>query len=189
MEEASQNNAAENKTPAHNVANSSEAKTPAPQQATPHETVPHETHSPENTANHDVEPSSQHLESIGTTGLRTFVRTLCRVTKRHSEKENAKHNLDRQLTKIKTVTLNKSPKRWVIEKQINIPCSIFTKKLSSLETISKYLKENLKLSYKEIADLINRSEKTIWQAYKSTNKKHPSKFVVKDFKITFKYQY
>jgi len=64
------------------------------------------------------------------------------------------------------------------EKKIEIPVSIFSKKLSCLETIVKYLRENLDLSNKEIAKLIKRSEKTIWQAYNSANKKLPLKFKI-----------
>ena len=73
----------------------------------------------------------------------------------------------------------------VIEKtKQTIPASIFTKKLSSLETISKYLHENVSLSYEQISKLTNRSSKTIWQSCKSANKKHPSSFIVKSFAIT-----
>lgn len=62
------------------------------------------------------------------------------------------------------------------QEELIIPCSIFSKDLSPLETVSKYLKENLELSFKEIAKLINRSQKTIWQAYKNAVKKLPAKF-------------
>ena len=65
------------------------------------------------------------------------------------------------------------------EKKIEIPVSIFSKKLSCLETIVKYLRENLNLSNKEISKLIKRSEKTIWQAYNSARKKYSLKFKVK----------
>ena len=70
-----------------------------------------------------------------------------------------------------------------IEHGVVLPCSIFNKKLSPLETVSKYFKENLDLSFKEIAKLINRSEKTIWQAYSSSKKKYPSQFEIKEFKF------
>ena len=54
-----------------------------------------------------------------------------------------------------------------------IPCSIFTEKLSGLETFVKYLKENKNISFKEIADLLKRSQKTIWQTYNQSKKKYP----------------
>lgn len=59
-----------------------------------------------------------------------------------------------------------------------IPVSVFNDILSGLETIAKYLKENVNLDYKEIARLLNRSSKTIWQAHSFSKKKFPSKFVV-----------
>ncbi len=65
------------------------------------------------------------------------------------------------------------------EKKIEIPLSIFSKKLSCLETVVKYLRENLDLSNKEIAKLTKRSEKTIWQAHNSARKKTSLKFKVK----------
>jgi len=68
------------------------------------------------------------------------------------------------------------------EKEILIPVTIFSKKLSPLETISKYLKENLNLSNKAIANLLSRSEKTIWQAYNSSKKKHPQRFKIEETK-------
>ena len=64
------------------------------------------------------------------------------------------------------------------KKELEIPVSIFSKKLSCLETIIKYLRENLELSNKEISKLIKRSEKTICQAYNSARKKLPLKFIV-----------
>ena len=56
----------------------------------------------------------------------------------------------------------------IIEKnRKSIPLCVFSKELSGLETIVKYLKENLKLESKEISKLLGRSVKTIWQAYDS----------------------
>jgi predicted DNA-binding protein (UPF0251 family) len=65
-----------------------------------------------------------------------------------------------------------------------IPISIFNEKLSGLETISKYLHENSHLSFDEISHLMNRSSKTIWQAWNDSKKKFSLTFVVKDFEIT-----
>ena len=60
-----------------------------------------------------------------------------------------------------------------IQEEILIPTTIFTKKLSPLETDVKYLKENLDLNYSKIAELLGRNRKTIWQAYKNAAKKLP----------------
>lgn len=59
-----------------------------------------------------------------------------------------------------------------------IPVSVFNETLSGLETISKYLKENLNLDYQAIAEFLSRSQKTIWQAHFYAKKKFPQKFLV-----------
>jgi hypothetical protein len=64
------------------------------------------------------------------------------------------------------------------EQEILIPLTIFNPTLSSLETISKYLHENLNISFKRIGSLMNRSEKTIWQAYNFSLKKYDKRFLV-----------
>jgi len=68
------------------------------------------------------------------------------------------------------------------EKEVLIPASVFSRKLSSLETIVKYLKENLGLKNKEIASLTKRSVKTIYQAYSSANEKVSKRFEIKEAK-------
>ena len=64
----------------------------------------------------------------------------------------------------------------VQKEEIFVPSSIFTKKLSPLEIYVKYLKENLELDYPKVAELLRRSRKTVWQAYKNSIKKLPVKF-------------
>jgi len=59
-----------------------------------------------------------------------------------------------------------------------VPISVFTKKLATLETVCKYLKENLNLSNKKIADLIGRNSKSVWQAYNSSKRKMSEKLNV-----------
>ena len=56
-----------------------------------------------------------------------------------------------------------------------IPATAFNKKLSPLETVVKYLKEEYPLAIKDIANILNRSIKTVWQAYNAASKKHPAK--------------
>ncbi len=61
---------------------------------------------------------------------------------------------------------NKQVSELVEERRsIKIPINIFSEKLEALEAISKFMKENLNLSYKEIAELLYRDERTIWTAY------------------------
>jgi hypothetical protein len=69
------------------------------------------------------------------------------------------------------------------EEDYLIPCSIFNKKLSSLECIVKYLVENYGLRISFIAKLFGRTNKTVWQAYKDSLKKLPEKFT----KVSSKY--
>ena len=62
----------------------------------------------------------------------------------------------------------------VINKQsIWIPISIFTnRKLGVLETLTKHLKEEGRLANYEIADILNRDNRTIWTAYDRAKKKN-----------------
>lgn len=54
----------------------------------------------------------------------------------------------------------------IANNEIQIPIEIFNNEsLSSLETVTKYLKEETNLRIKDIAVALNRSQKTIWNAY------------------------
>ncbi|MFH0874693.1 MAG: hypothetical protein V1859_02060 [archaeon] len=65
-----------------------------------------------------------------------------------------------------------------------IPLSAFDNdKLSSLEIISKYLKENKNKTYHEIASLLNRDDRTIWCTINNANKKQKEKIIPKKSKI------
>jgi len=66
-----------------------------------------------------------------------------------------------------------------IKDKITIPISIFTKQLGGLETVVKYMKENLQLTYHEIAELLNRNERTIWTAYNKSKDKMPEKLEIR----------
>lgn len=81
---------------------------------------------------------------------------------------------------------NEQLKNIISEKEakITIPVSIFNKKLSSLETIIKFLKENYKLSFKESSKLLNRRYTTIINSYKNSLKKFPKKLIIKDIKYS-----
>ena len=60
-----------------------------------------------------------------------------------------------------------------VSKEVLIPISIFkVEGLSALETICKYLKEELDLNYSKIALLLNRNDRTIWTVYQRAKKKH-----------------
>ena len=65
----------------------------------------------------------------------------------------------------------------------SIPATIFSSKLGALESLVKYMKENLNMSYHEIAKLLNRNDRTIWTAYKKATEKHPAKLEIKETNI------
>ena len=58
-----------------------------------------------------------------------------------------------------------------------LPINIFNNdSLSSLETVTKYMKEELNYRFRDIALLLNRSQKTVWDAYDGSRKKMDSRF-------------
>lgn len=64
-------------------------------------------------------------------------------------------------------------------KKESIPLTIFENNLSPLECVAKYLHEEEDLSHKQIGVILNRSPKTVWQAYKFSLKKISGKMEVK----------
>mgnify|MGYP001569975450 FL=1 len=65
------------------------------------------------------------------------------------------------------------------KEEVKVPISIFNNDyLSSLENIVKYLRENLLLSFKQIAGLANRNEIALAVTYRNARKKLEAKFVV-----------
>ena len=61
---------------------------------------------------------------------------------------------------------------------IYIPSCIFTKELSSYETIVKFLKEAYSLSIQETAHLLFKKKQSVWRAYTEACKKHPKSLSV-----------
>ncbi len=75
--------------------------------------------------------------------------------------------------------LNILKKRNTDQSSRTLPVSIFNNDcLSALEAISKYLKENLGLNYKEIATLLNRNYHPIAITYRKARKKMPRRLDV-----------
>lgn len=71
-----------------------------------------------------------------------------------------------------------------ITRKVLLPVSIFNnEELGCLETIVKYLKEELNLKFHEIALLLNRNDRTIWAAYNIACKKREQKLPVKESKF------
>lgn len=66
-------------------------------------------------------------------------------------------------------------------KTFDIPISAFRSKLSGLEIVVKFLKEESKLSFKRIAGLLNRKPNTIWTTYNNAIRKYPQKLDTSDY--------
>lgn len=64
------------------------------------------------------------------------------------------------------------------DKQILVPAAIFAGKLSPSEALAKFLKENHGLSYREIASMTGRDERSIWANYRRAARKMPSPFEI-----------
>ncbi len=54
---------------------------------------------------------------------------------------------------------------------VTFPISIFNKKLGMLESICLYLKDEMKLSFKAIANLLKRNYKTVYTSYQKAKEK------------------
>lgn len=66
-----------------------------------------------------------------------------------------------------------------VKEEVKVPISVFNNDyLSSLENIVKYLRENLLLTFKQIADLTNRNQIALAVTYRNAKKKLEAKFVV-----------
>jgi hypothetical protein len=61
---------------------------------------------------------------------------------------------------------------------IHIPSCIFSKELSSYETIVKFLKEAYSFSIQEIASLLSKKKQSVWRAYTEACKKHSKSLCV-----------
>jgi predicted DNA-binding protein (UPF0251 family) len=67
------------------------------------------------------------------------------------------------------------------EEEVSVPISVFKNdKLSSLENIVKYLRENLLLTFRQIAELTNRNQIALAVTYRNARKKLEAKFVIEE---------
>ena len=82
------------------------------------------------------------------------------------------------LIRISSKRKKKDKKEKIILDDLSIPITIFTNQLGGLEGLVKYLKENLELKYSEIANIINRDDRTIWTAYNKAVKKQSTKIQI-----------
>ncbi len=80
-----------------------------------------------------------------------------------------KHNID------KNKILELLDKREKTKQKKSIPLSIFSDKLSALESMVKYLRDEHKLKFTEIAKLLYRNPIPISITYKKATQKYPEK--------------
>ena len=67
----------------------------------------------------------------------------------------------------------------LLEEKLFFPVEIFNKKLTVLESVVKYLKEEKNLSLHNISDIIGRDQRNVWCIYNKTKKKNSEKFIIK----------
>src|SRR3989344_4966989 len=70
-----------------------------------------------------------------------------------------------------------------VKEELSLPISIFNNKLTVLESVAKYLKEEKNLSLHEISRAIQRDERNIWHTYESAKKKYPEKLILENVKF------
>ena len=74
--------------------------------------------------------------------------------------------------------LNSTGLLRLLENKILLPDCIFVQDLSVFQSIVKFLKENCGFKNKDIASLMHRSQKSVWQAYNNSIKVFPKKFKI-----------
>jgi len=75
--------------------------------------------------------------------------------------------------------LEQALSNYIKEPENSFPISIINKKLTVLESIVKFLKEEKKYSFRKIASLISRNEKNLWHTYKKAKDKMSGKLAIK----------
>ncbi|MFH1641759.1 MAG: hypothetical protein ABIC04_02575 [Nanoarchaeota archaeon] len=87
-----------------------------------------------------------------------------------------KEQINRSNTPIFSSNMSVKNADWAVD--ASIPLSVFNESLSGLETITKYLKEEFGLGFRQIALILNRDERTIWGAYSGCRNKMEEKLPV-----------
>lgn len=68
------------------------------------------------------------------------------------------------------------------KQEASIPLSIFTSALDPAEALYKFLKENEKLSFQQIASELHRDQKSVWATYQRSAKKKKQVFLIQEEK-------
>lgn len=68
----------------------------------------------------------------------------------------------------------------IVSEEHLIPLSIFSTSLAPLQSVVKYVKEELNLKHNKISTLLKRDQRVIWRSYTEANKRHPKRFDIKE---------
>jgi len=68
----------------------------------------------------------------------------------------------------------------LLDGQLAFPLEILSRRLTFLESVVKYLKENKELSLREISKEIGRDERNVWHIFDKSNKKYPERFTISE---------
>ena len=82
-----------------------------------------------------------------------------------------------KLMKDQGMSFEQLSKLYHAEEQ-SVPVEIFAKKLSPSEAVCKFLKENRNKSFHEIAQLLNRDDRSVWTSYTRAVHKQKSLFII-----------
>ena len=69
-----------------------------------------------------------------------------------------------------------------------VPTAIFSGRLSCLEAIVKYLKENKTSTFHDIGKLLKRNERSLWKTYQNAKRKMPEHLAVEESEFSFPLQ-
>ena len=83
----------------------------------------------------------------------------------------------------KKYKINLNESLAIIKEQVFFPVAVLNKKLTILESVVKYLKEEKEFSLRKVSEVIGRDERNVWHIYNSTKKKHHKRFVIKKTKF------
>lgn len=94
-------------------------------------------------------------------------------------KPSALREFERELSRLSekfSVSNEDLVREWLaVEEELSIPLSAFgTKKLGSLELITRYLRENLGMSFKELGEALNRDPVSLSSTYRKAVAKYDS---------------
>ena len=138
-------------------------------------------------ANAVLDAQSYSTASAGSWTLRIFMVLLSvkRKKKRKVSRKKLMESLDCVLGELKedgsfseeeigALVLERVKSQY--KKKVVIPLHIFCDKLGALESLTKYMKENLGMRYSEIAAVLVRDERTVWTSYNKAKEKVRRRF-------------